>query len=372
MTIEEINAKNLAAFEALKNSGTGEHNLDYIVPGTTRHLKINIPEGDIYNGIVFDLPGIHSGGKSQDVENYNNSNNTHHIDVFYSGSNYNGAITTNSTENVSNYDKGINGFGQSYPDLAHEFINEYGADPNILYHGFSLGADHCVHMAAYHAKKYPDDNIAAVSINPDWNYALSETERQALIDSDAKILMVFSQDRFYNNFNTQSSINTYNGVNLYELKINITGNNVDQAEHVLPEDLLVEYGITNLASGGFNFNDLPSEYVYKRNNQTYSLSYEIIEKYTNENGEYVSRTLTLDEANSIFSGGAYSADVIRSDNEYLSQALTSINSKLSSLMNSQFNFAVSSTTAVPAREVALLNQLMNAIKDLCFLVFYHL
>ncbi len=342
------------------------------------YTHITLPDSQKITSIVYDLPGQTSGGVYTASKDYNNTHDISYITVSHEKGGFpdqkNCYEFNIDTYYYNTHKRGLNGIGRAYPKLAHDLMDEYNVEPNILYNGFSWGADNSVHMAAYHSQQYKDDNVYAVSINPDHDPGLAQWEKEALASSGEKVIYVYSQsiyhEKLMNAINptvpTDDSVG-YDGVKLFDVIVNIDDNFYNgkkgNQDHVLPSVILSEYGISNLASGGFDFNDLPAEYYYK--GQTYSLSYEVYEYYTNENGEYVSRSLSLDEANKALSCGPYSSEVIQSDTEYLSQSLANIRLALSSLMNLNFKFGVTSSTAVPAREVALLNQLINTIKDLC-------
>ena len=352
---DEMNLNNLSQLEGIDISVPGTYEVKYkYVDSRGRNqsvpLSIYIPDNANIESINFHMPGK-GGWDNQVLKEYLSNNDHRSVDVF---------VNTNQ----ENYNNNVNVFDDAFPLITEDISNTFNIPNNVLYEGHSLGADFCVHSAAYHAMIHPEDNINVLAVNPDWNYEISEAERQAFINSDAKVMYVFSQKTFLNRRNVYNE--SFNGVHLYDFIVNLDDSFYEKdGEHNVPKILLTECGFSDLANGDFDFTTLPTEYTYSRTGKTYKVSYEVIEHYVNENGEYVTRNISLDELNQVYGCGPYYGGVIQSDNEYLGQCLTQINSRITQLSNSVFTLNVSSTTSIPAKEVALLNSLMNAIKDLC-------
>lgn len=129
-------------------------------------------------------------------------------------------------------------------------------------------------------------------------------------------------------------------------------------QHGITCALFRDAGVGNIYSGTFDFNNLPTE--YGSYNVTYEIGY-----YSN--GIY--HPLSFEQANEFIGNlTAYNLpkeDIIQSDNEFLSQGLTAINSIVKSSNLSDLSLeGCASTTSVPSKESMIIYKMIASSMQL--------
>ena len=337
--------------ERIASGGPGEYKVNYVYNGKKFTFTVNV--GTVDQNAAINLNGYGSGYTS-DSKYYDqyirNNPGRNSIDIRLEGG--------SNAYATSGWDGAISGI---INDLSDAFQLDKS---NTMVSGFSMSAHKTIGLAATYANTTGANDFTAIIIEDVQGHALPEAQRQILIDHNVTVINAYANPS--NTVHDSNSIlQTYEGVHLIDIKFNVykNGRNVSSGSHVVPHDLLALNGITNIGNGSFDFTELPTEY-HDRNQGDVTIEYVITEHYVDEEGKWVSRQISLDEANRACNCGPYYGGIIQSDNEYLQTYLTNINAKLTALTNSAFNLNVTSTTTVPQIEPALVAQLKNAIQSL--------
>lgn len=341
----------MATIEDLSSLGPGSYEIEYPYNGETVYFQLTIGDIDSNASVSFDGYG---SGVRQDGR---------HVDDYLSGYNQ------NSIDFRFQY--GHDGHGSNNQlAAARSFMNDltraFNLDPShSMIMGFSRTGGQSVHTTYKYITEYGVNGTYCVAVEPCFDQWLAPDEITQFIDHDVTIINAYA-----NGINNLSQRN-YEGVHMIDFNINITNSpypvgseNYYWLSHTLIYDILAASGITNIANGNFDFTQLPTEFV-GRDGETYQISYNLTEHYRNEEGQYVSRPLTLELANEVVGTNAFTGvkaeDIIQSDNEYLSQGLSLINAFIrTSRVEGIDTLGCSSTTSVPSKEPDLLFKMISS------------
>ena len=332
----------VSSVEEIVANGPGEYQLTYDYNG--QKINVNVKVGQVDQNASININGYGSGymGDAIYYDQYLADHTQNSIDL--------------------RLDSGYHGkWDAAMSSLCSDIANAYHIDPsNTMVSGFSMTGHTPITFSTTYAQQTGAKDFTAILIEDCNSVKLTDEQRQTLIDNNVTVLNVYSRNG-HSLVTNAAMRQSYEGVHLIDMHFVHSGAG---NPHVIPHDVLALNGVTNLGNGSFDFTQLPTEFQVRNKGGTANIDYVITEYYM-DNGEYVSRNITLDQMNEILGCGPYYGGVIQSDNEYLGQGLTQINTQITQLSNSVFTLNVSSTTSVPAKEVALLNSLMDAIKDLC-------
>ncbi len=337
----------VTSIDEIVAGGPGEYELTYTYNG--RNYTYNVKVGDIDSNACINVNGYGAGGSSDYI----------YYDKYFS-----------ENPNHNSIDIRISSYRDNWMQPASSLINDLSTafdidSSNTMISGFSMTARRTVDFAAVYADQTGARDFTAVVIENCSNTGIDQAHKQTLIDNNVTVLNVYARpgSSLYNNSAVEA---TYEGVHMVDIRFKVykNGRDISSNCHVCPHDLFALNGITNLNNGEFDFTQLPTSY-HDRNNGDVTIEYVITEHYVDDEGKWTTRPLTLEKLNEVTGSGPYYNGIIQSDNEYLSQGLTNINTKLSQLGNSSFKFSVSSTTAVPALEPGIVSNLCNAVKLLC-------
>ena len=355
MTREEAEIYNKNELDKIKNSGPGTYELKYAyyVESTNRTIEIDytINVGDIDANASINYNGPGRGGSNEKINEYLASTPHNSIDIQY------GHFSITET-----------GGNQYYYDgtacLISDIADTFDIGQSVLYDGHSYSADFVTHMGVRYAITGKSDNLFILCSEPDANYQITESERQALIDSDATVVNVFCQSYLYGRKKQYDSC--YEGVHTLDIKINAYEGNDIRSCHNLPIDLLAKCGITNLANGTFDFTQLPDTFYFSETGKTYDITYDFVERYYNENNEYVERTYHVDPSNreALIELNAAICPEVMSDFEYLESRLTSINSIINSSKVEFASKSYASDTIVPSGEIPIVSGILASYNKL--------
>ena len=286
MTKEEVEEYNRQVLEEVKDSGPGTYRIDYKYYDETQNsvytIQYRLRVGNIDSNACINYNGVGGGGVETFYSSYldNNEHNSIDIDIAFGRDHVRG-----TTPNAYFY----NGTASLMEDISDTF--EIGT--NIMYDGHSFSADFVNHIGAKHAGNYDVDNLYIFLSEPDANQTLNASEIEALKDSNATIIHAFSQQYLYNK--RLRAADHYEGVHSLDIKINAYDSNGRNYEsHNLPVDLFAQCGISNLANGEFDFNNLPDTFYYSIDNKNLTLSYDFVEWYYDEEGKFVKREYHVD------------------------------------------------------------------------------
>lgn len=360
--IISIENENIQTLQRIKNSGPGyyEFTYKYIDQNNNVHsIPYNINLGDVDSSGSINYNGVGAGNWDYQYTNSYLANNNHNsIDIGYNA-------------DIKNVGFSNNYFFESTSKLSDDLKSVFNLDNmNQLYDGFSYSADFIVRMGADRANRGNLDNFYVLSIEEDDQngtnrFYLSEAEREAYKKANATIIYAYAQDYWYNKKRRQDIINSYDGIHMLDIKINVAEGNVS-GMHVLPKALLSEAGMTNIANGDFDFTQLPTTFYFDRNKETYHISYVFTEYYVDENGVYRTREYTADQSNmdSLIALNEAFCPMVMSDHDYLMSFLTKVTTLSNSLNSSNVQGGYSSTTSVPVNEPSVINSAIESCNEL--------
>ena len=311
---------------------------------------------------------------------------SHGVNPNYNADNYNGIDVTVSLNNTP-------GLRTSTVTNRNEAMNLIAKEFNIqkppTYIGYSLNGVDAVRMAGDYAKKHPNQRgMMAVAIEASTNdspknMGISNEQRKALIDNDALLLNVYNKDVPTRSITRGKNLDYYKGVHILDIEVEFRDKNGKiisgkTGGHGIIDDWLFKSGISDLGSGNFDFNNLKTSFK-DSNGNTYTVDLSKIvfrEHYVDENGNYVSRKITLQEANSLLlmqllkSKYLIDKDISKEDMEfyealvasndvYLSNWLIQLYQEVNKLNTSDINISQSGNASVIEKEVALAYKIDN-------------
>ena len=315
------------SLDEIKNGGPGAYVIDYA--RNQRYVVIVGKNVNSNSGVM--LNGHCGGGRSQVLE-----------------------LTTpqdNAIEVILESPRGGNGYEPNdwrtvTPQFMRELNQTFNLNPNnTSVSGASYSAEMSVKYAANLAQTTGAKNFCATIIESSWSapVRLTAEEKQALIDNNVTLLNFYQID----SRSVYKHMPDLEGVHVLDVKVRAT-NASSSDRHILPYYLFMEGGGNKLCSGEFNFKDLPTSYNYY--GRKLELEYLFTEHYVDENGNYVSRTLTLDEAQKLIEENGPSninslyeksdslsefaknfngtGDTLASNLSYVSNAMSGIKSKI--------------------------------------------
>ena len=344
------------------NVKQGSYNVKYKYNGKTFYFHVEVGSKiDENTAINFNGYGAGVSGSGKYIDEYLDEHEQNCIDIRY---------RYGHDEYGNSYDGyRYNGWDEAAAEFMKEIEKKYGLNPdNSMVMGYSSTAVKTMQLASEYAERNNSNGNVALIIEAVPDHSLSRSDVKTLIDHDSIVINAYANDDHSLRYGRKD---TCNGLHMLDLKFNITrdGNSLDWGtKHGIVYRVLAEYGITDLSSDNFDFTKLPSEFEFE--GKKYKIDYDLTEYYTDANGKYTSRSITPEQANALFGttdksmfdlSSVLPEDVIESDNEYLSQGLTLINSMIrTSSVDGISIEGYSSTTNTPSAEGAILNKMIRS------------